>query len=213
MSRYYQRKNRSGIILVALCVLSSTLVCAPDTLRSIRIHDSSYGLSLESESYGSAFGGFYSYNMKNKFQLFIHGKILDIVGEAEFPVYDWYTGRYYKTNTSNLILMPLFGGVKYHPFMGQIANNFSPYIMVTAGPTMILNLKDRVGFFKQWDEVELLYSAGGFIGFGLDFLIQYNSYISVAFGYDILPMGRKVDERSDYSGTVLKFMIGKNRKP
>jgi len=200
-------------ILIALCILSPTIFCLPKDSERFKIYNSSYGFSLESESNGSAFGAFYSFNVKRKIQLFFHAKVLDIVGDAEFPVFDWYTGTYYKTNTKNLLLLPIFGGVKYHHFEGQIANNFSPYVTCTLGPNLIIDLPERVGFIKQWKNVQTFLSSGVFVGIGVDFMIQTSTYFSVAMGYDLLPMGREVDGERDYSGTVVKFMIGRIRRP
>ncbi len=177
------------------------------------LYDASYGFSLESESHGSALGGFYSFAVKNKIQFFVQGRVVDIAGDAEFPVYDWYTGTFYKANTKNLFLLPVFGGVKYHAFAGQIANNFSPFVMFIAGPTIILDLPERVGFVEQWKHLHTMFSGGAFSGVGLDFLVRRTSIFSIVIGYDFLPMGRTVDEERDYSGMIIKFMIGKKRNP
>lgn len=214
MNRKFQAwKNLSAVVLIVFLIFPSIIQAFADTSGGFRIRGSSYGFSLESESHGSALGGFYSFGVRSKLQVFLQGRILDVAGEAEYPVYDYYYGRWYKTKSSvNLFLLPLFGGLKFHPFEGKIANNFSPFLMCTAGPTVILDLPEGQGFIEQWKSLNTMFTIGGFIGIGIDFMIQSTTYASIVFGYDFLPMGREVDGHKDYSGNVIKFMIGRKRR-
>lgn len=207
-----RRSSRWAVLLYSSILFLPTVRLTPQLAPGFNIYEPSYGFSIESESHGSALGSFYTFGIAHKFQLSIHGKLIDIVGKDEFPVYDWYSGQYYKVNTKNLLLLPVFGGVKYHPFVGQIANNFSPFVMLTAGPIVILDLPERGGFLEQWKKLQTMVNGGAFIGFGCDFLIRAGSYMAIVFGYDFLPMGQTVDGRKNYSGTVVKFMIGLKRK-
>lgn len=206
------RSGAAAGLVAVFSVFFNFASAVSDTPRDFEINGSYYGLSLESQSHGSAFGGFYSFPIKKKIQAFFQGRILDIAGEAEYPVYDWYTGTYYKANTRNLLLLPVSAGVKFHPFLGKIANNFSPFAMFTAGPTVILDLPERAGFVEQWKNLHTMLSGGAFIGIGLDFFVRPGSFMGMVIGYDYLPMGREVDGRRDYSGMIIKFLIGKRRK-
>ena len=217
MNRYRRPRSKivSAFLVIVFFILTVPFVFA-DTPLGYTISKASFGLSLEAQRHGSALGGFYAVGMRNKFQVFAQGKILNIVGDTEFPVVDWYTGWVYKTKGKNLILLPVTGGFKFHPFIGQIANNFSPLLMVSAGPTFVLDLKENVGFVEQWKNLHTTVTFGAFVGIGIDFLVGANSYFGIILGYDVLPMSlsmdRVVDERRDYSGTVLKFMFGRRQR-
>ncbi|MFQ6673618.1 MAG: hypothetical protein ACE5GH_02390 [Fidelibacterota bacterium] len=185
---------------------SATSAASPDSLTWQESPVRSYGFSIESESRGSAVGAFYSLNLGEKFQGFIAGKILKV--SEGLPVIDPWTGAVRSTGSSNLALIPLIGGAKYHPFVGEIANNFSPFVAVGVGPTVILDFPEKS---DQRKNLRTHLYIGAFAGVGVDFLMSASTYFSLALGYDFLPMGRTVDNRRHYNGTVLKFMFGKRR--
>ncbi len=173
----------------------------------------SYGLVLKTAEHGTGLGGFYAVNIEEKLQYQILGQFIDILGEAEMPVTDWFTGRTYKTNVKNLLLMPIYLGIKYYPFAGQIANNFNPYVTFHAGPDFIFDTAETGSFTKRWRNVNTLISYGVLIGGGVDFMLQGRSVFSVCIGYEFLPMGKVVDERDNYSGYSFKIMLGRfNRR-
>ena len=100
-----------------------------------------------------------SYNrtwFKNKKLYFIGEiRVFDAKHPDEIIMQDYYTGRAYKFNNINLLLLPLFSGLKYYPFVGKIANNFSPFINIKFGPIFILDGAENGSFKQKWyDKVE-----------------------------------------------------------
>lgn len=176
---------------------------------SYSLSGNTFGFSLETESHGTGMGVFYTNTLSKNLQFFGQVKLLSITGETEMPVYDPYTGYTYKVGEVNLVLMPLFIGLKFHPFIGRIANNFSPFAVVMAGPLGILDSPENVGLSKQISEMKTSFHRGAFIGIGADFQIQTRQFASIALGYDFLPMGKDVDGRDEYSGTLFKIMMGR----
>lgn len=174
------------------------------------ISEYAYGLTLESESHGSALGAFYSFFFTSSVRGLVQGKVLNVA--EGLPVVDAWTGRIYETGGTNLVLVPIVAGITYHPFEGRIANNFSPLVAVGLGPTLILNLAEEGGFFDQWRNVETRFYGGAFAGAGVEIPIRARSFMTIILGYDFLPMGRSVDGREHYSGTVLKFMFGRSSR-
>jgi|TARA_Y100000310_G_scaffold260998_1_gene270164 hypothetical protein len=168
-----------------------------------------FGFSLETESHGTGIGVFYTRVLARNLQFFSQFKLLSITGETEMPVYDPYTGYTRKVGEVNLVLVPLFIGLKFHPFIGQIANNFSPFAVVLAGPLGILDSPENVGFSQQIREMKSSFHGGAFLGIGADFQIQTKQFVSIALGYDFLPMGKDVDGKNEYSGTLFKIMMGR----
>ncbi|MFQ6615596.1 MAG: hypothetical protein ACE5HZ_02345 [Fidelibacterota bacterium] len=169
-----------------------------------------YGITVESESHGSALGGFYWFRLTPSFRGLVQGKILNVA--EGLPLVDAWTGRVYETGGANLVLVPVIGGVTYHPFEGKIANNFSPLLILGLGPTLILDLAEEGTFFEQWGNMETRVYPGAFTGMGVELPIGARSFMTIILGYDILPMGKTVDGRKHFSGTVLKFMYGRRTK-
>ena len=151
-----------------------------------------------------------SYNrtwFKNKKLYFIGElRIFDAKHPDEIIMQDYYTGRAYKFNNINLLLLPLFSGFKYYPFVGKIANNFSPFLSMKFGPIIILDGSESGSFKQKWhDNVQYHYSWGGFIGLGADVITSNNAILTVKVGYDELPMPQEIDGRKKYSGALVRF--------
>ena len=144
---------------------------------------------------------------KNKKLYFIGEiRVFDAKHPDEIIMQDYYTGRAYKFNNINLLLLPLFSGLKYYPFVGKIANNFSPFINIKFGPIFILDGAENGSFKQKWyDKVEFYRSWGGFLGIGADIINSNNTILTVRVGYDELPMPQKIDGRNKYSGALVRF--------
>ena len=113
------------MLFLLFSVMSNVNGASEDSLLEIR--QKSYGFSIETASHGTGLGGFYTTELDEKYQIMLQARFINIMGEGEFPIYNWYTGYYTKASEKNLLLVPLYGGVKFFPFAGQIANNFSPF--------------------------------------------------------------------------------------
>ena len=151
-----------------------------------------------------------SYNQtwfKNKKLYFIGEiRIFDAKHPDEIIMQDYYTGRAYKFNNINLLLLPLFSGVKYYPFVGKIANNFSPFLSLKFGPILILDGAESGSFKQKWYEnIQYYRSWGGFFGVGADVVTSNNTILTVRVGYDELPMPQEIDGRTKYSGALVRF--------
>ena len=151
-----------------------------------------------------------SYNrtwFKNKKLYFVGElRVFDAKHPDEIVMQDYYTGRAYKFNNINLVLFPLFSGVKYYPFVGKIANNFSPFFSIKFGPILVLDGAETGSFKQKWyNNVQYYRSWGGSLGLGADVLTSNNTILTVRVGYDMLPMSQEIDGRDDYSGALVRF--------
>lgn len=209
VKKIFRPRGYSLKVLYALFVIiPPVLGSSPDSSSpALNFREYAYGLTVESESHGSAIGAFYSFRIKPALRGLVQAKILNVA--EGLPLVDTWTRRVYETGSANLVLVPVTGGVTYHPFEGQIANNFSPLLVLGLGPTFILNLAEERNFFDQWRHMETRVYPGAFGGVGVELPIGAGSFMTVILGYDFLPMGRPVDGREHYSGTVLKFMFGR----
>ena len=175
------------------------------------ISNTRYGPGLDIGSKGS--GVFFNYlvgNNQKNLDLLCELRYFDIKGETESIVYDYWTNQYVTISGQNLILIPILVGVNYHPFAGQIANNFSPFITIRGGTNLAIDGKEGDGSYKQkWSKAKTHWSMAGFIGVGIEFRWYNQSSIALHIGSDILKLSQKADEKDDYSGLLIHISFNK----
>jgi hypothetical protein len=133
-------------------------------------------------------------------------RIFDVKHPDEIIIQDYYTNRSYKFNDINLLLLPLFSGVKYYPFVGKIANNFSPFVSAKAGPLLALDGGESGTFKEKWNtNLDYYFTLGGYFGIGADLLMSNSTILSIRVGYDILPMKGQIDGSDQYNGALVRF--------
>ncbi|MFQ6611524.1 MAG: hypothetical protein ACE5D2_00275 [Fidelibacterota bacterium] len=144
--------------------------------------------------------------IKGSYQAGVEGRFYDIKNEGEFPVYDYYTSTYRNVDDRAMFMIPLFGVMKYFPFEGKIANNFSPFLEVKAGTIFTIDGNEiEHSFSKRWQKAPTFFTIGGQLATGVDFRYQGGTIISGSIAYDIFPLGQTVDGQSDYSGMVIQI--------
>jgi len=193
------------IATVLTLLLSSTLFAQ----MPITISEKSYGVLLSSATHGGSFGGYYVSDLGRKLQFSFQGGIMDVRGETEFPIIDPYTGYTYQTQQTNALLLPVFLGIRYHPFMDKLASGFSPYFTLGLGPVMAFDPPDEESLLTDMGNTDITLNLGGLVAFGADIVMPGNSFFSVSFGYNLFELEKAMDGRSNYSGGMLQIMIGK----
>ena len=133
-------------------------------------------------------------------------RIFDVKHPDEIIIQDYYTGRGYKFNDINLLLLPFFSGAKYYPFVGKIANNFAPFVSVKAGPILSLDGAESGTFKEKWNtNLDYYFTLGGYFGVGADLWTSNRTILSIRVGYDILPMKGQIDGSDQYNGALVCF--------
>lgn len=140
---------------------------------------------------------------KPSLEWLFHGRIFDVKGEEFMMVYDPYYNQYRSVGDKYVMIVPLFGGAKYFPFAGQIANNFSPYVSMMMGPVLTMDGYDSDKFSERWKRSQGLWTFGANIGVGADFLMANRMTISAGVGMDYLPMNEKVEGQDHFSGAII----------
>ena len=125
---------------------------------------------------------------------------------------DWGSATASKVNKFDLYIAQTLFGLKYHPFVGQIANNFSPYLMFSTGPLALIDVPEYGKLNSKIKNTSTYYNSGFVLGFGADFMIQSRQTISIFIGYDHINTSNIVDGRNKYNGTIIKLMFGQNIK-
>ena len=175
------------------------------------ISNNRYGAGLDIGSKGSGF--FFNYligNIEKNLDVVFEARYFDIKGETEMYVYDYWTNQYTTISGQNLILMPFTVGVNYHPFAGEIANNFSPFITIRGGTTFAIDGKEGSGSYKQkWSKAETHWSPAGFVGAGIEFRWYNKTSVVLHIGSDILKLSQQADDRDDYSGLLIHIAFNR----
>ena len=173
-----------------------------------------YGAGVDIGSKGSGF--FFNYligNTAKNLDIICEARYFDIKGDTEIYVYDYWTNQYTTISGQNLILMPVMIGFNYHPFAGEIANNFSPFITIRGGTTFAIDGKEIKGSCKQkWGKAKTHWSPAGFIGAGIEFRWLNQSSVVLHIGSDILKLSQEADNKDDYSGLLIHIAFNRFTK-
>ena len=172
------------------------------------------GAGLDIGSKGS--GIFFNYllgNNKKNFDFVGEVRYFDIKGETESIVYDYWTNQYVTISGQNLLFIPVLVGFNYHPFAGQIANNFSPFITIRGGLNLTIDGKEGDGSYsKIWRKAKTQWSPAGFIGGGIEFRLYNQSSIALHIGSDIIKLNQEADQKKDYSGLLIHISFNRFTK-
>ena len=139
-------------------------------------------------------------------------RFYDIKAEDETIVYDYYTGQYKSVGGQSLVMLPVFIGGNYYPFVGKIENNFSPFIAIKGGVVTTVNGDEFGHFRRRWKEPTIQYTPGGFLGVGIDFKIVGQSSVMVMVGFEYLPLKKETDGKKDYSGFLIHLSFNRRAK-
>tara|TARA_B100001057_G_scaffold251354_1_gene251617 strand:- start:3 stop:599 length:597 start_codon:yes stop_codon:yes gene_type:complete len=169
------------------------------------------GAGLDIGSNGSGiFFNYLSGNNKKNFDLVGEIRYFDIKGETESIVYDYWTNQYVTISGQNLLFIPALVGFNYHPFAGQIANNFSPFITIRGGLNLSIDGKEGNGSYnKIWRKAKTQWSSAGFIGGGIEFRWYNQSSVALHIGSDIIKLKQEADQKKDYSGLLIHISFNR----
>ena len=148
------------------------------------------GAGLDIGSKGSGiFFNYLSGNNKKNFDFVGELRYFDIKGETESIVYDYWAREYVTISGQNLLFIPVLVGFNYHPFAGQIANNFSPFITIRGGLNLTIDGKEGNGNYNEiWRKAKTQWSSVGFIGGGIEFRWYNQSSVALHIGSDIIKL-------------------------
>ena len=171
------------------------------------------GPMLGTRGYGIKFSG--QWQIKSNIITGFETRFYDIKNDSELPGYNQFTGQTLNVGDKALFMVPIFGTVRWLLFEGKIANNFSPFMEMKLGPILAVDgIEDTRKFSNRWGKAGTIMTYGIQVAFGVAFLQMGGSTISPSIGYEYLPMGKEVDGRTNYNGTVVNiaFTFGNNRR-
>ena len=171
------------------------------------------GPMLGTRGYGIIFSG--QWQIKSNIITGFETRFYDIKNDSELPGYNRFTGQTLNVGDKALLMIPIFGTVRWLPYEGKIANNFSPFMEMKLGPILAVDgNEDTRKFSNRWGKAGTIMTYGIQVAFGVSFLQMGGSTISPSIGYEYLPMGKEVDGRTNYNGTVVNITVtfGNNRR-
>ena len=171
------------------------------------------GPMLGTRGVGIIFSG--QWQIKSNIITGFETRFYDIKNDSELPGYNRFTGQALNVGDKALFMVPLFGTVRWSLFEGKIANNFSPFMEMKLGPILAVDgIEDTRKFSNRWGKAGTIMTYGIQVAFGVAFLQMGGSTISPSIGYEYLPMGKEVDGRTNYNGTVVNiaFTFGNDRR-
>ncbi len=191
-----------------LPVLSALIFCSLTAQEPKWEH----GFGFNSGTSGSGVHYYGNRNFNESLGWIFEARFFDLKGDNEI-VANSNTVYYDPTTVGgiSLVMMNLETGLRYFPFAGQIANNFAPYVFLTAGPNLIFDAPEQGDFFDRWSKPDLIVHYSAMIGAGFMFRISPKSNFGLDAGYSYLPTPRRLDGRNDYSGLLIKLTFSRAR--
>jgi len=209
-------RYKLNVLLISFLFL--TLLKAQDTIPIDEPQAHYRGLSLIQSSNGTGVGGFWEVATPHSNRFGFHVNLLMFRGKNDYPIYDYYTGlTYERSDKRRLTLLPVYATYKQMLFVDQIANNFRPYLSLSAGPTIAFDPPNVPEFSTRWKKMQVKYTLSIRTGLGLDFLYGPQTIVSLFMGYNYLHFLQKIDAapneryaaKKNFSGLILSISVGK----
>ena len=151
-----------------------------------------FGLDIGSSGSGVFITGQRIYDTE-KFSLNGEIRFYDIKANNETIVYNPYYGQFESVGGTSLIMIPIFIGFNYYPFVGKIENNFSPFCTLRSGYVTSIDGKETGTFVERWKNADIKIAPGGFLGIGIDFKMYGQTSVSTMVGVEVLPLKSVID--------------------
>lgn len=198
--------------LIILLITASSLFAAPNYSSMSQVKKIS-SFELRMTDYGSGLGSFFQWKIRPGFHAGVRANWHFVSSGKEYTITDPYTGYTYKLNSINLDFLKSGLFVKFHAFSGKIANTFSPFISLQAGPVLAIDTdNDPFANISRYKDAVFSVGVFGNIHAGIDFMMEKNTSFTVAAGYETNRFNRKIDEemqKSTWNGASLILQFGR----
>jgi len=216
--------NLMYVVLPMLCYTGLANAQTKFATKEIRYRFA--GLSLITTDRGSGAGGYYEWSINPSNRIIFQPNLLVVKGTNDYPIYDPWTGQYYElSDKRRLTLLPVLIGYKRILFVDHLANNFRPFIDLSAGPVVAFDPPNIPDFVDRMKQIDVAYTGALRIGAGVDFAYGPSAILSFYFGYEMIRFSKLLDEAEtykdeygdpvtpysgmkNYSGLIVKIGIG-----
>ncbi|MEA2076744.1 MAG: hypothetical protein U9O95_01840 [Candidatus Marinimicrobia bacterium] len=197
--------------LILFLIIFQVLSAA--TYTSMSQVKKSYSADLRMTDYGSSLGGVMQWRLMDNLHAGVQANWTFVSSGKEYTWTDPYTGYTMKLNTIHLDFVKAGLFVKKHFFTKQLANTFAPYISLQAGPVLAIDTDN-----DPWANISRYSEASYYLGFyshfhfGIDFMMEKRSSLTVALGYEINRFNQAVDEeflKTSWNGAAIVMNYGR----
>ncbi len=197
----YKMKN---ILIVVFLVFKPLL--GQSTVPIDNVDAKFAGLSYVQITNGAGVGGYYEKYFAKSHRMGIETNFIITRGENEYPIYDPYYGYLERSDKKRLSFLNINLKYKKILFVDQIANNFRPFLSLSAGPIIAFDPPNVPELSERFKNIETSLSWNGSAGVGIDFLYSGNSGMSFFAGYNYIKFPNKLDQDPEN----YKELIGNN---
>lgn len=202
------------IILIILISLSSLAAASYQSMGDVK---KIYAFDLRMTDYGSSFGGVIQWRIINNLHAGITTNWTFVTSGKEYTwtYYDPVYGTTYpiKENTIHLDFIKAGIFVKKHFFTKQLDNSFAPYVSLQAGPVLAIDTdNDRWANITRYGEAQLHLGIYSNFHIGIDFMMEKQTSMSIAIGYEVNHFGEAVDEeflKPSWNGAAIAINYGR----
>ncbi len=193
-------KNIKGLLIALfICGLFSTAIA--QKINPIdNIKSSFAGMSYVQVTNGAGIGGYYEKYFARSHRIGVETTFIIGRGENEYPVYNYYYNQYMeRSDKTRLNFLNVNIRYKKVLFVDKIANNFRPFLSVSAGPVIAFDPPNVPEISRRFKNIETSFSFNGTLGTGIDFLYSGDTGLSFYVGYNYLKFGSRLDpDPKDY---------------
>ena len=116
----------------------------------------------------------------------------------------YYSSGY--TNT-NVVLVPLFFGLRRDILREHFDNSISPYLQAGAGPLAGFAIPVGYSFWRSLGSASSAWTIGGYAGFGVNFAMGKKTAGLFDLRYNVMVFPHAIGPRSNYSGPAISFGV------
>ncbi len=197
--------------LIILCISFQLLMAANYTsMGQVKKINS---MDMRMTDYGSSFGGMMQWRLLDNFHVGVQANWTFVSSGKEYTWTDPYTGLTIKLNTIHLDFVKAGLFVKKHFFTRQLANTFAPFVSLQAGPVLAIDTdNDPWATMSRYQDAAYHLGFYSHFHFGIDFMMEKHSSLTIAIGYEINQFKQPVDEvflKTNWNGAAIVMNYGK----
>ena len=172
-----------------------------------------YAADLRMTDYGSSLGGNMQWKLFNDLHAGINASWTFVSSGKEYTWTDPYTGYTIRINTIHLDFVKAGVFLKKHFFTKQLANTFAPFVSLQAGPVLAIDTdNDPWANMSRYADASYYVGFYGHFHFGIDFMMERHSSMTIALGYEFNRFNQAVDEvftKPNWEGAAIVLNYGR----
>lgn len=173
----------------------------------------SIGADLMISAGGFGGGLFYRHEYSDDFSGFVDFSISESKDDDEVEYFDYYGNRFTYGKINRFLVIPISLGIQKRLFKDDILDNFRPYVMAGAGPTMIYVFPYNEEYFSALGKGQLKYTLGGYVGAGAFFGSERSSLLGLNVRYYFVPYPAGLESlqnttKTQFGGIYISFSFG-----